>query len=179
MIRTARRAVRTSQRDVPAHKKSCRIAHNPAALSLRIRLRLIFNYHTLDRAMFGRARVIKTYLLAGSQRRCHSLAGCVNNVRRRAQSETYRALLASDDDCLAGLICTYRARLVSCARSRCSRRSCRRSFFGRRRAGLCKRQWRNQSADQSNDCSFHSYASFLICLLPQFVTQASSGRPYS
>jgi hypothetical protein len=28
---------------------------------------------------------------------------------------------------------------------------------------LCKRQWRNQSADQSNDCSFHSDASFLIC----------------
>jgi hypothetical protein len=41
---------------------------------------------------------------------------------------------------------------------------------------LCKRQWRNQSADQSNDCSFHSDASFLICLRPQFVIQASSGR---
>jgi hypothetical protein len=27
---------------------------------------------------------------------------------------------------------------------------------------LCKRQWRNQPADQSNDCSFHSDASFLI-----------------
>jgi hypothetical protein len=25
---------------------------------------------------------------------------------------------------------------------------------------LCKRQWRNQSADQSNDRSFHSDASF-------------------
>jgi hypothetical protein len=27
---------------------------------------------------------------------------------------------------------------------------------------LCKRQWRNQPTDQSNNCSFHSYASFLI-----------------
>jgi hypothetical protein len=25
---------------------------------------------------------------------------------------------------------------------------------------LCKRQWRNQSAHQSNNCSFHSDASF-------------------
>jgi hypothetical protein len=27
---------------------------------------------------------------------------------------------------------------------------------------LCKRQWRNQSADQSNNCSFHSDASLLV-----------------
>src|SRR5204863_849426 len=99
----------------------------------------------------------------------------VNNVRSRAESETYWALLAPDDNRLAGLICTYRARLVSCVCSRlcrgcwsvrgcfgCRRRLSRRSFFGRGRAGLCKRQWRNQSADQSNDCSFHSDASLLI-----------------
>ena len=114
--------------------------------------------------MLGRPGVINTNLLAGSQWRCHSLASCVNNVRRRAESETYGALLAPDDDRLARLICTYRACLVSCGRSRfrCGRRSCRRSFFGCGRAGLRKRQWRNQPTDQSNDCSFHSDASFLI-----------------
>ena len=127
--------------------------------------------------MLGRSGVINTDLLAGSQRRCYSVASSVNDVRRRPESETYRALLASDDNCLARLVGCYCARLVSCARSRCSRRSRRRcSLFGRGGTGLCKRQWRNQSADQSNDCSFHSDASFLICLLPQFVTQASSGR---
>jgi len=112
--------------------------------------------------MLRRPGVINTNLLAGSQWRCHSFTSCVNDVRRRAESETYRALLAPDDDRLARLICTYRARLVSCGRSCGGRRSCRRCFFGRGRAGLCKRQWRNQPADQSNDCSFHSDFSFLI-----------------
>ncbi len=126
--------------------------------------------------MLRRPGVINPDLLASSQRGRNDFAGRVNNVRSRAECETYRALLAPDDNRLAGLICTYRARLVSCARSRGGRRSCRRSFFGRGRAGLCKRQWRNQSADQSNDCSFHSDASFLISLPPQFVAQGSSGR---
>ena len=147
-----------------SYKKSCRIQSESCSSILRIQLRLFFDYHTLDRAMLGRPGVINTNLLAGSQWRCHSFTSCVNDVRRRAESETYRALLAPDDDRLARLICTYRARLVSCGRSRfrCGRRSCRRSFFGRGRAGLCKRQWRNQPADQSNDCSFHSDSSFLI-----------------
>jgi hypothetical protein len=41
---------------------------------------------------------------------------------------------------------------------------------------LCKRQRRDQSANQSNDCSFHSDASFWLVLPPQFVTHGSSGR---
>jgi len=107
--------------------------------------------------MLGWSGVINTNLLAGSQWRRNNVASRVNNVRSRAESETYRALLAPDDNRLARLVSSYSACLVSCARSRCRRRSCRRcSFFGRGRAGLCKRQWRNQSADQSNDCSLHS-----------------------
>jgi hypothetical protein len=43
---------------------------------------------------------------------------------------------------------------------------------------LCKRQWRNQSADQSNDCSFHSDASFCLVYVHTFVTQSSSGRSF-
>jgi hypothetical protein len=146
------------------YKKSCRIQSESCSSILRIQLRLFFDYHTFDRAMLRRPGVINTNSLAGSQWRCHSFASCVNDVGRRAESKTYRTLLAPDDDCLAGLICTYRARLVSCGRSRFrrGRRSCRRSFFGRGRAGLCKRQWRNQPTDQSNDCSFHSDASFFI-----------------
>jgi len=114
--------------------------------------------------MLGRSGIINTNPLAGSQWSGHGLASRVNNVRSRAKRETYRALLAADDNGLAWLICGYCARLVSCGRSRFrySRRSCRRSFFGRGRTGLCKRQWRNQPTDQSNDCSFHSYTSFLI-----------------
>jgi len=147
-----------------SYKKSCRIQSESCSSILRIQLRLFFDYHTLDRAMLGRPGVINTNLLAGSQWRCHSFTSCVNNVRRRAESETYRALLAPHDDRLTRFIGSYRSRLVSCGRSRfrCGRRSCRRSFFGRGRAGLCKRQWRNQPADQSNDCSFHSDSSFLI-----------------
>src|SRR6266478_2894372 len=148
-----------------AIKKSCRTQSESCSSILRIQLRLFFDYHTLDRAMLRGSGVINPDLLAGSQRGRNDFAGGVNNVRSRAECETYRALLAPDDNRLAGLICTYRARLVSCARSCfCSgRRSCRRcTFFGSGRAGLCKRQWRNQSADQSNDCFLHSDASFLI-----------------
>jgi len=114
--------------------------------------------------MLRRPSVINTNPLAGSQWRCHSLASCVNNVRGRAESETYRPLLAPHDDRLTRFIGSYRPRLVSraCSRLCCcwSRRCC--CFFGRGRAGLCKRQWRNQPADQSNDCSFHYDSSFLI-----------------
>jgi len=129
--------------------------------------------------MLRRTRVIDTNPLTGSQRRCHSVASGGNDVRSRTKSETYGALLAPNDNRLSGLIGSDRARLVSCACSRCGRRSCRRcGFFGRGRAGLCKRQWRNQPADQSNDCSLHFNASFLIGLPPQFVTQGSSGRSF-
>jgi len=141
----------------PWLQKNCRIHSESCSSILRIQLRLIFDYHTLNGAMLGRSSVIHTNPLTRSQRRRHSLAGRVNNVRSRAECETHRALLAPDDNRLAGLICCHCTRLVSCARSRCSRRSCRRcGFFGRGRTGLCKRQWRNQSADQSNDCSLHS-----------------------
>src|SRR5262249_33673830 len=129
--------------------------------------------------MLGRSGVINTNLLARSQRRRHRLASGVNNVSSRAESETYRALLAPNDNRLAGRICTYRARLVSCACCclRCGRWSVRCCcFFGRGGAGLCKRQWRNQSADQSNDCSFHSMPPCYLRLPPQFVTHSSSGR---
>ena len=160
------------------NKKSCRIQSESCSSILRIQFRLIFDYHTLNRATLGRSRVINTNLLAGSQWSCHSLASSVNDVRSRAESKTYRALLAPDDNRLAGLICTYRARFISCARS-CfcrGRRSGRRcSFFGRGRAGLCKRQGRNQSADQSNDCSLHSHASFLIRFTPT-VRDSRLGR---
>lgn len=132
--------------------------------------------------MRDRSRVINTDSLAGSQWGGHSFASRVNDVRRRAESKTYRALLAPDDDRLARFICTYRPCLVSCARGgfRCSRRSCRCcGFFSRGGAGLCKRQWRSQPADQSNDCFLHSDASFLIRFTPQFVTHRSNGRSLS
>src|SRR5882672_5239607 len=143
---------------VVATKKSCRIQSESCSSILRIQLRLFFDYDTLNRAMLSRPGVINPYFLTGSQWCRNSFASRVDNVRSRAESETYRASLAPDDNRLAGLIGVYRARLVSCARScsRCGRRPCRRCcFFGRGRAGLCKRQRRNQSADQSNNCSFH------------------------
>jgi len=151
-------ALRTSQRDVSITKKAAGF-RRILQLNFANIARLIFDYDTLDRAMLSRSRVINADFLASSQWCCHSFTSRVNNVRSRAESETYRALLALDDNRLTRLICTYSTRLVSCARSclRCGRRSCRRcGFFGRSRAGLCKRQWRNQSADQSNDCSLHS-----------------------
>jgi hypothetical protein len=129
--------------------------------------------------MLNRSRVINTDSLAGSQWRCHSFASCVYDVRRSAQSETYRALLAPDDDRPARFIRRYGTSLVSCARSsfRCSCRSiCCCGFFSRGGAGLCKRQWRSQPADQSNGCFLHSDASFLIRFTPQFVTHGSNGR---
>ena len=156
----SRFAVRSARRSWDENKeKSCRIHNESCSSILRILLRLVFDYHTLHGAMLGRSSVINTNLLPRSQRRSHCLASGVNNVRSRAKSETYRTLLTPDDNRLAGRICTYRARLVSCARCclRCGRWSVRCCcFFGRSSAGLCKRQWRNQSADQSNDCSFHS-----------------------
>src|SRR6266487_6957125 len=94
-------------------EKSCRIQSESCSSILRIQLRLIFDYHTLDRSMLRRSAVINTNPLAGSQWRCHSFAGRVNNVRRRAQSETYRALFAPDDDRLTRFIGSYRSRLVS------------------------------------------------------------------
>ena len=120
--------------------------------------------------MLNRSRVINTNSLAGPQWSGDSFASSVDDVRRRAESETYRALPAPDDDRFARFIGRYRARLVSGARRclRCSRRSCRRcGFFSRGGAGLCKRQWRSQSADQSNDCFLHSDASFLIRFTPR------------
>ena len=71
--------------------------------------------------MLDWARVINPDSLAGSQWRCHNFAGRVNNVRRRAQSETYRALLAPDDDRLTRFVGGYRSRLVSRAGSRLCR----------------------------------------------------------
>ena len=120
--------------------------------------------------MFSGTRVINTNLLTSSQRGCDDFAGRVNNIRGRAQSETYRALLAPNDDRLTRLICSYGARLVSCARScfRCGRRSCRCcGFFSRGGASLCKRQWPSQPADQSNYYFLHSNASFLIRFTPK------------
>src|SRR5215831_68373 len=129
-----------------ATKRSCRIQSESCSSILRIQLRLIFDYHTLNRAMLDWSGLINTNLLARSQRSRHRLASGVNNVRGRAESETYRALFAPDDNRLAGLICTHRARLVSCTRGcfccgRWSVRCC--CFFGRGSAGLCKRQRRN------------------------------------
>ena len=119
--------------------------------------------------MLNRSRVINTNSLAGSQRSGDSFASSIDDVRRRAESETYRALPAPDDDRFARFIGRYRARLVCCARRclRCSRRSCRRcGFFSRGSASLCKRQWRSEPADQSNYCFLHSDASFLIRFTP-------------
>src|SRR5262245_22370272 len=110
---------RTATTKAKIKQKSCRIQSESCSSILRIQLRLIFDNHTLDSAMLNWARVINTNSLASSQWRCHSLAGRVNNVRRRAQSETYRALLTSYDDRLTRLIGCYRTSLVSCA---CSRR---------------------------------------------------------
>ena len=151
-------AVRTSQRDVPTNKKSRRIQNESCSSISRIQLRLIFDYHPLNRAMLGRSGVINTNLLTGSQWSSHNLARRVNDVRSCAESETYRALLTPDDDRLPRLVGCYRAGLVSCVCSClcCSCWSRRRCSLFRRRTGLCKRQWRNQSANQSNDYSFHS-----------------------
>ncbi len=132
--------------------------------------------------MLNRSSVINTDSLASSQWSGHNLARGVNDVRRCAQRETYRTLLAPDDDRLARLIRRYRTRLVSCARSsfRCSCRSvCCCGFFSRGGAGLCKRQWRSQPADQSNDYFLHSDASFLIRFTLTFVTHGSNGRYFS
>jgi hypothetical protein len=128
--------------------------------------------------MLSRAGVINTDLLAGSQRSRHSFARCIDDVRCRAQSETYRALRASDDDRFAGLICGYRPGLVSraCGGFCCRCRSVRcRCFFGRGRTGLRKRKRRSQPADQSNNCLLHSVL-LLDLLTPQFVTPGWNGR---
>jgi len=155
-------ALRTSQRDVSITKKAAGF-RRILQLNFANIARLIFDYDTLDRAMLSRSRVINADFLASSQWCCHSFTSRVNNVCGCAESETHRALRAPDDHRLARLVCSYSAGLVSCVSSRFSR-SCWsvrcRGFFGRGRAGLCKRQRRNQSADQSNDCSFHSDASF-------------------
>jgi hypothetical protein len=131
--------------------------------------------------MLNRSRIINTNFLTGSQRSCHNLAGSVNNVRSRPQSKTHRSLLAADDDFLARFIGIDRAGLVSCA---CRAFSCScwsvrcRSFFSRGGAGLCKRQWRSQAADQSNNCFLHSDASLSIRFTPQFGTHSSNGRSF-
>src|SRR5262249_24354845 len=121
MVGAARCAVRTSEGYIPTHKKAAELQRNSAALVFANQLRLIFDYHSLNGAMLNRARVINTNFLARSQRRRHHFTGCVNDVRSRAQSETYRALLAPDDDRLARLIGSYRAALVSRACSRLCR----------------------------------------------------------
>jgi len=131
--------------------------------------------------MLNRPRVINTDSLASSQWSGHNLAGRVNNVRCCAQRETYRSLLAPDYNRLTWLVCSYCAGFVGCACGgfRCSCwLVCCGGLFGRRRASLCKRQWRNQPADQSNDCSFHSDASFLIRFTPEFVTHSPDGRSF-
>ena len=177
---TARWPVRVPRPDLSTHKKSCRIQSESCSLILPVQVRLILHYHTLNRAMLSWSRVIHTNFLTSSQWSRHRFAGCVNNICSCSKSETYRALLAPDDNRLAGLIGTYRARFVSCTRSRfrCGRRSCRRcGFFGRGCAGLCKRQWRNQPAYQSNNCLLQS-ALLLLRLPPHFVTQGSNGRSW-
>src|SRR5262249_34949966 len=119
--------------------------------------------------MLNRTRVVNTYFLASAQRSRHNLASRVNNVRRCAQRETYRSLLAPDDNRLTWLVGRYHAAFVSCA---CSGFSCSCwlvcccGFFGRGRACLCKHQWRSQPADQSNNCLLLSDASFLIRFTP-------------
>jgi hypothetical protein len=152
---------------MPSEVKKLQDSDRILQLNLRIQLRLIFDYHTLNRTMLLRPSVINTNPLAGSQWRCHSLPSGVNDVRRRAESETYRALLASDDDRLTRLIGSYRTGLVS--RSglcrRCWSGCC--GFFGRGRAGLCKRQRCSQPADQSNNCLLHSDASLFDYVYPQ------------
>src|SRR5215470_2211175 len=100
MIGTARCAVRTWQRDVPGKKKAAGFRTNPAAQFCEIQFRLVFDYHTLNRAMLGRSGVINPNLLTRSQRSCHSVASRVNNVRSCAKRETYRALFAPDDNSL-------------------------------------------------------------------------------
>jgi len=54
--------------------------------------------------MLCRSRVINPNLLAGSQGGRYSFASGVYNVRSRAESETYRALFAPDDNGPARLI---------------------------------------------------------------------------
>src|SRR5436189_1976559 len=60
-------------------------------------VRLIFDDHTLDRAMFSWARVINAHLLTSSQRGCHHFAGAVNNSRGCAYREPKRTLIALDE----------------------------------------------------------------------------------
>src|SRR5436190_20321868 len=68
----------------PTIKKSCRIQSESCSSILRLQLRLIFDYHTLNGAMLRRPGIINPDSLAGSQRGRYDFAGRVNNVRSRA-----------------------------------------------------------------------------------------------
>src|SRR3954452_16586701 len=66
--------------EMPCNKKTA----GPKAilqLSSSELIRLVFDDHALDRAMFSWARVINAHLLTSSQRSCHHFAGAVNNSR--------------------------------------------------------------------------------------------------
>ena len=138
--RFAVRSVRVA-RGARVHEKSCRIQNEPCSSILRIQLRLIFDYHSLNRATLRWARVVNAYLLTGSQRRCHHFASGVNDSCGRAKREANRSLIAPNHNGLAGLIGSYCACGISRACGRLSR-SCRFvgccRFLGCGRAGLRK-----------------------------------------
>ena len=161
-------------------KKSCRIATQFCSFRFANNLRLFFNDHAFNRAMFNWARVINTHFLTSSQRGCHDFTSRINDSRSCAERETDRSLIAPDHNRLARLIGGYRAGGISCCGAFCC--CC---GFGRCRLlccsrGLCKRQWCRQRTNQTNDCFLHSDSLLLmISFTPKFVTQGSNGRSFS
>src|SRR5206468_10567294 len=68
----------------------------PCGLNFANTVRLIFDDHALDRAMFSWARVINAHLLPSSQRGCHDFAGAVNYSRGCAYREAIMCFCALD-----------------------------------------------------------------------------------
>jgi hypothetical protein len=131
---------------------------------------LIFDYYALNRAVFGRSRIINTYLLTSSQWRGHDLTGAVNNSRGCAKGEANGTLVTFYHNRLSRVITCYRSTGVSggCGGvcSRCwSIRGCR--FLGRGGASLCESQRHNQHTNQTNDCLLHSVSLLLMLMFSQ------------
>jgi hypothetical protein len=96
-----------SEVEIRNEKKSRRIPKNPAALSVRIILRSIFDNYPLHYALLSWARVVNTYLLTSLQRGCHYFARMVNDSRSCAEREADRAFMTFDHDGFPRLVSSY------------------------------------------------------------------------
>jgi hypothetical protein len=90
-------------------KKAAGFPRNPAALSVRIVFRSIFDNYPLHHALLSWARVVNTYLLTSSQRGCHYFARSVNDSRSCAEREADRAFMTLDHDRFPRLVSGYGA----------------------------------------------------------------------